>query len=110
MTPERFADCVKLKRFTSLNNDIEVVCAMYKRIFPTLAKHEEFTFCSWGDEEADAFLETLDWLTALKIVIIINSEMSADLKSELKTALEQRGVRYKAYASPDIAEGPLSRS
>lgn len=104
MNPDRFAEKVRGMRFASPNTDVDLVSALYRRIFPRLAQHKSLIVYVWGDEDARLFLENLGDLMGLKNLVILNwrdrgctEEISADMKRELAAAVKQRGgtVEYQ---------------
>jgi hypothetical protein len=94
LTPERFSQEVKNLHFTSTHTDVDVVCELYRRIFPELAADEDLRVCCWTDKEVEELLETLPSLTGLKNVEIDqygDAEISKAMEVALDTVLRSRG-------------------
>merc|ERR1712216_878448 len=52
LTPEQFSERMEQMVFASPTADRAMVCDLYRRIFPTIAKTTQLKVFGWGDEDA----------------------------------------------------------
>ena len=102
LSPEQFSERMEAMVFASPTADMEVVCDLYRRIFPTIAQKKRLDVVAWGDEDAQDLLDNLAELTGLKDLRINNwadmgctAEISDEMKATLETTFAQRGGGFQ---------------
>lgn len=96
LTPDRFAQELKSKTFTSIV-DRDVVTELYRKAFEGIAATKELEANQWGDEEAKELLAAIPELTGLERVRINNrhdgctARVSEAVEKELRFQMKLAG-------------------
>lgn len=113
LPPPLFEEHIQNLHFTSKRTDTRIVCQLYARIFPTLAKRDFLMVYAWGAEEVTQLETVLPDLTGLKTVYVDNAEtgcisenfpsVAPEVTRGLSRSLSDRGGMLKFLGEPNLA-------
>merc|ERR1712217_13269 len=83
MMPAMFAERVREMKFTSKKVDLDVVIALYDKIWPIITqKDSQMQVCNWGDHEVEEFIKVVPAFTNLKTIALYPHAVSPAMQGK----------------------------